>query len=103
MSNLVTTAADISAAASARPTRQGRGGRRYMGPKAQTTVDEAFWERTFAEAVSRDEPHTAVWREVIYAGMLATRRAKPAEVEAACVAAGIDPSAVRAHIVMGEA
>ena len=74
-----------------RPTRQGRPGRKYIGPKAQTAVDECFFERAAVEAVDREIPLTDVWREVIYAGLLKTGRATLAEVREACSHAGIDP------------
>ena len=65
-----------------RPTRRGRGGRRYIGPKAQTAVDEELWLRVEAEAANRKCEMSEVWREVIYAGMVATDRATSAEVAA---------------------
>lgn len=75
-----------------RPTRQPHphGGRPYIGPKAQSSVHQDLWDRTFAEAEARGVPHTDVWREVIYAGLLATRRATRAEIESACELVGID-------------
>lgn len=67
-------------AANTRPTRQGIGGRRYIGPKAQSTVDERFWARVDLEAQDRECPMSDVWREVIYAGLVATKRATQSEV-----------------------
>jgi hypothetical protein len=75
-----------------RPTWQGVPGRRYIGPKAQTAVHEAFYDRIAIEATDRRVPLTDVWREVIYAGLLRTGRASRAEVKEACSIVGIDPS-----------
>ena len=66
-----------------RPTRQGAGGRPYIGPKAQTTVDEKLWDRIEDEAKGLNCAMSDVWREVIYAGLVATNRATPAEIRAA--------------------
>jgi len=73
-----------------RPTLTGeRGGRKYIGPKAQTSVHEAFYDRVCIEATDRAVPFMDIWREVIYAGLLATGRATRAEVKEACGAVGI--------------
>jgi hypothetical protein len=78
-----------------RPTIVGRaGGRAYIGPKAQSTVHETFFDRAAIEATDRRIAMTDVWREVIYAGLLRTGRATRAEVREACVLVGIDPAKV---------
>jgi hypothetical protein len=81
---------DVVAEAAARPTRVGYGGRYYIGPKAQTTVDERFHARAFVEAEKAGTPMTAVWREVLYAGLLATGRASRAEIAEACEVLGME-------------
>lgn len=74
-----------------RPTLTGeRGGRKYIGPKAQTSVHETFYDRVCVEATDRAVPFTDVWREVIYAGLMATGRASRAEVREACAVLGMD-------------
>jgi hypothetical protein len=83
---------DVIKEAAARPSRQGIGGRYYVGPKAQTTVDEQLFAVVEREATARGLPMTAVWREVVYAGLLATRRASRTQIEAACEVVGIDCS-----------
>jgi hypothetical protein len=78
-----------------RPARRGTGGgRAYIGPKAQSSVHESFFERTMVEAVDRKCPLTDVWREVIYAGLLRTGRATRAEIAEACALVGIDFAAL---------
>lgn len=69
--------------AARRATRMGVGGRRYIGPKAQTTVEEMFWQRVEGEAAREGCAMSDIWREVIYAGLLATKRATRAEVREA--------------------
>lgn len=81
---------DAIAEAAQRPTRVGHGGRYYIGPKAQTTVDERFHVRVENEAERAEAPMTTVWREVLYAGLLATGRATRAEIHEACQAIGMD-------------
>lgn len=67
------------------------GGRPYIGPRAQTSVHEAFFNRVVAESLNRDIPMADVWREVIYAGLVRTGRATPAEAREACSIVGLDP------------
>lgn len=62
--------------ASERPTRLGRGGRKYIGPKAQAAVPEPYFETVEREAEARSLDMSDVWREVIEAGMLSTGRSK---------------------------
>jgi hypothetical protein len=59
-----------------RPTRLGRGGRRYIGPKAQAAVPEEYFTACMQEADKRKCDLSDVWREVIEAGMLSTGRTK---------------------------
>lgn len=59
-----------------RPTRRGAGGRRYIGPKAQTAVPEQYYTTIEAEAEQRECDLSDVWREVIEAGMIASGRSK---------------------------
>lgn len=92
---------DVIAAAAEKPSRLGAGARRYIGPKAQTTIDERLWQRTFREAEKRGLTHTAVMREIVYAGILATGRATEADVSAACSACGIDFERVL-HLLYGD-
>jgi len=74
--------------AAQRATRMGVGGRKYIGPKAQTTVDETLWKRVEEEARESGCAMSDVWRDVIYEGMVATKRATRAEVGAAVGAGG---------------
>lgn len=47
-------------------------GRPYIGPKAQTAVEELFHQYVRAEAKSRGVRPSVVWREIIVSG--ATQR-----------------------------
>jgi hypothetical protein len=80
--------------AASRLTRKGVGGRPYIGPKAQTPMEETLWEKTHLEASRRGIAHSEVIREVLYSGMLATGRATGPEVSHACDACGIDYNAL---------
>lgn len=62
--------------ATERPTRLGRGGRKYIGPKAQAAVPDEYIETVTKEAEARGLDMSDVWREVIEAGMLSTGRSR---------------------------
>lgn len=71
--------------ASERPTRLGRGGRKYIGPKAQAAVPDLYFESVDKEASARAVDMSDVWREVIEAGMIATGRVPASATIAALV------------------
>jgi hypothetical protein len=58
-------------------------GRPAIGPKAQSAIDGDLYIRIREEAEQYGMPLSDIWREVIYAGLVATGRASQAEVDAA--------------------
>jgi hypothetical protein len=68
-----------------RPTRLGRGGRKYIGPKAQAAVPDLYFDTVEKEATATAVDMSDVWREVIEAGMIATGRVPASATIAALV------------------